>query len=258
MYNSDLKNNEWAIIKPYIEKSTKIGRPANINRRKIVDAIFYLNRTGCQWRMLPKDFPNYKTVLHYYSRWVANGTWKKVQQELVSKCRIAMGKKRVTPTIGIIDSQSVKNVQKSDAKGFDAGKKIKGIKRHIVTDMNGLMLSVNVHSAGIQDRDGARQTLLQAKGDYPSLQQFFADSAYGGKLQIWCFLQTKVFLSIVKRKSKEFKILPMRWVVERTFGWINYYRRLSKHYEHTCKSAKAQIEIAAIRLMVRRLANIMT
>jgi len=145
----------------------------------------------------------------------------------------------------------------SDEKGFDMGKKIKGIKRHIVTDMNGLMLSINVHSAGIQDRDGAKSTLLQAKKDYPSLQRFFADGAYAGKLQIWCFLKTSALLSIIKRKSKQFKILPMRWVVERTFGWMNYYRRLSKHYEHTCRSAKSQIEIAAIRLMVNRLTKIM-
>jgi putative transposase len=162
------------------------------------------------------------------------------------------------PTIGVIDSQSVKNVQKSDQKGYDAGKKIKGIKRHIVTDINGLVLIAHVHSVGVQDRDGAKIPLLQAKENYPSLQRFFGDSAYAGKLQRWCFLKTRALLSIVKRKTKEFKILPMRWVVEPTFGWINYYRRLSKHYEHTCKSAKAQIEIATIRMMIHRLAKIIT
>lgn len=160
--------------------------------------------------------------------------------------------------MGIIDSQSVKSVQKSDEKGFDAGKKIKGIKRHIVTDTNGLLLSIHVHSAGAQDRDGAKETLLQAKTLYPSLQKFFADGAYGGALQTWCFLQTKALLSIIKRTSEKFEILPIRWIVERTFGWLNNYRRLSKHYEHTCKSSKAHIEIAAIRLMIGRLGKVVT
>jgi putative transposase len=158
--------------------------------------------------------------------------------------------------VGIIDSQSVKNTQKTEAKGYDAGKKIKGIKRHIVTDTNGLILGINIHSASNQDRDGAKELLLKTKDLYPSIIRYFADSAYSGSLQLWCYLKVKVLLSIIKRDTKKFKILPIRWIVERTFGWMNNFRRLSKHYEHTCISAKTQIEIAMIKIMLKRLGNL--
>lgn len=165
------------------------------------------------------------------------------------------GKKGDSPTVAIVDSQTVKNVQRSEVKGYDAGKKIKGIKRHIVTDTNGLVLAIEVHSGGDQDRDGVKNVLLKTKKKYQSVKKFFADGAYGGKLQNWCLLQTKALLSVVKRNTEKFEILPIRWIVERTFGWMNNYRRLAKHYEHTCKSAKAQIEISMIRLMLRRYKN---
>lgn len=165
------------------------------------------------------------------------------------------GKKGDSPTVGVIDSQSVKSTQKTENKGFDAGKKTKGVKRHIVTDTNGLVLAINVHSASLQDRDGAKETLMQAKASYPTLERFFADGGYSGKLQNWCLLNTKTLLSIVKRHTEKFEILPIRWIVERTFGWMNNFRRLSKHYEHTCNSAKAQVEIAMIKLMVKRLTD---
>jgi putative transposase len=155
--------------------------------------------------------------------------------------------------VGIIDAQSVKSCQKSDEKGLDAGKKVKGIKRHIVTDMNGLILAIKVHSAGRQDRDGAKETLLEAKKKYPSIAQFFADGGYSGELQNWSLLKIGALLSVIKRHTEKFAILPIRWIVERTFAWMNNYRRLSKHYEHTCKSAKAQVEIAMSRLMLNRL-----
>lgn len=163
------------------------------------------------------------------------------------------GKKSESPTVGIIDSQSVKNAQKSEVKGIDAGKKIKGIKRHIVTDTNGLLLAVKVHSAGIQDRDGAKELLMQTKENYPTIQKFFADGGYSGKLQSWCHLNIKALLSVVKRPTEKFEILPIRWIVERTFGWMNNFRRLAKHYEHTIKSATSQIFVAMIRLMLNRL-----
>lgn len=168
------------------------------------------------------------------------------------------GKKGNSPTVGIIDSQSVKNTQRTEDKGFDAGKKTKGIKRHIVTDTNGLVLAINIHSASLQDRDGAKETLIQAKDSYPTLERFFADGGYSGKLQNWCLLKTKTLLSIVKRHTEKFEILPIRWIVERTFGWMNNFRRLSKHYEHTCNSAKTQIEIAMIKLMLKKLINTQT
>lgn len=166
-----------------------------------------------------------------------------------------MEKKTDKPTVGIIDSQSVKNNQRSDEKGFDAGKKVKGVKRHIVTDSNGFILSVDIHSAGIQDRSGAMNILLAAKKKYPTIQRFFADGGYSGRLQSQCLLGTKALLSVIKRSSEKFEILPIRWIVERTFAWLNNYRRLSKHYEHTVKSATNQIYIAMIRNMLRRLVN---
>ncbi|WP_342270756.1 IS5 family transposase [Rickettsia endosymbiont of Orchestes rusci] len=152
-----------------------------------------------------------------------------------------------------MDSQTVKNTQCSEEKGYDAGKKIKGVKCHIITDTNGLILTVNVHSASVQDRDGAKDSLVKAKDKYPSIERFFADGGYSGNLQNWCFLNTKSLLSVVKRKAEKFEILPIRWIVERTFGWLNNFRRLSKHYEHTIKSATNQIYIALIRLMLNRL-----
>lgn len=162
-------------------------------------------------------------------------------------------KKPGSPTVGIIDSQSVKNTQGTEDKGYDAGKKIKGIKRHIVTDANGLILAVNVHSASVQDRDGAKDTLLDAKMRYPSIKKFFADGGYSGSLQNWCLLNANALLEIIKRKTEKFEILPIRWIVERTFGWMNNFRRLSKQYEHTVKSATGQIYVAMIRLMLNRL-----
>jgi len=171
---------------------------------------------------------------------------------------VHLEKKGNSPTVGVIDSQSVKSVQRTTEKGFDAGKKVKGIKRHIVTDMHGLILSINIRSAGVQDREGAKETLLRAKDKYPTLERFFADGGYSGDLQNWCLLKTGALLSIVRRRTEKFEILPIRWIVERTFAWMNNFRRLSKHYEHTCKSAKAQIEVAMIRLMIKKLVNITT
>ena len=164
-------------------------------------------------------------------------------------------KKADKPTVGIIDSQSVKNTQKTENKGYDAGKKTKGVKRHIVTDSNGLILGIEVHSASKQDRDGAKNLLLKTKEKYPTIAKFFADGGYSGSLQTWCYLNAKALLSIVKRATKKFEILPIRWIVERTFGWMNNFRRLSKHYEHTCVSAKTQIEISMIKLMLNRLSK---
>lgn len=157
------------------------------------------------------------------------------------------------PTVGIIDSQSVKNSQRSEAKGYDAGKKIKGIKRHIITDINGFVLAVDVHSGSIQDRGGAIELMKSAKKKYHSIERFFADGGYSGELQTKCFLDVRALLSIVKRTTEKFEILPIRWIVERTFAWLNNFRRLSKHYEHTVKSAINQIYIAMIRLMLTRL-----
>jgi putative transposase len=146
-------------------------------------------------------------------------------------------------------------VQKSEAKGYDAGKKIKGIKRHIVTDSNGFVLAAQVHAANIQDRNAALDILFRAKNKYPSIQRFFADGGYIGQLQNQCLLKTGSLLSIVKRKHKKFEILPIRWIVERTFGWMNNFRRLSKHYEHTMKSAINQVYVSLIRLMCKRLTS---
>lgn len=251
-YPSNVSDEEWEIIKPYVATSKK-GHKARVCRRAIIDALFYQSKTGCQWQYLPTNFPNYKTVNEYYNKWIRRGIWQKLNEELVAKCRLSMGKKSELVTVGIIDSQTVKNTQRSEVKGYDAGKKNKGIKRHIVTDTNGFVLTANVHGANIQDRDAAMISLEAAKNKYPSLQRFYADGGYAGIVQIKCFLKTNALLSIVKRTSKQFKILPIRWIVERTFGWMNNFRRLSKHYEHTIKSAVNQIYISLIQIMSKRL-----
>ena len=186
MYPSDITDKEWSILAPFVVQG-KMGRPRKHEIQKIINGIRYVMKSGCQWRLSPKDFPPWQTVYDYYLRWRKNGKWQGIHDTLVKQVREKAGKKPA-PTVGIIRQSICKDCTKRGFKGYDAGKKVKGRKRHITTDTIGLVLSCNVHSAGIQDRDGAKAVLAQAKTKYPTIVKFFADGGYAGALQIWCFL----------------------------------------------------------------------
>ena len=255
-YPSDVTDEQWAIIEPLLPIAKPGGRPRTVNLREVVNAIFYLSRTGCAWRLIPHDFPPWGTVHYYYRQWRLDGTWQKVHEDLRSKVRQQEGHEE-TPSAAIVDSQSVKTTETRGERGYDAGKNVSGRKRHIIVDTLGLLLVVMVHSAGIQDRDGARLLLDRLATEYfPRLTLIWADSAYSGELVSWVSRVWGWFLEIVRRPigSKGFVLLPRRWVVERTFAWMGRYRRLSKDYEQRTDSSETMIYLSMIQLMLHRLA----
>jgi putative transposase len=256
-YPSNLTDAQWKIIKRLLPKPNTRGRK-QIDRRQIINAILYWNRTGCQWRYLPKEFPNWNTVYGIFRKWRSDGTWKRIHDKLREKVRKAAGKKP-TPTAAIIDSQSIRTAEGGENRGFDAAKTITGRKRHIVVDTLGLLLVVVVHSASVQDYDGGRLVLDRIKESYRRLKVVFADGAYGKSgLPDWVKDHCRLVLQTVLRPAnvKGFVILPKRWIVERTFAWLSRHRRLSKDYERLTANSEATIQIAMIDLMTRRLTKL--
>lgn len=253
-YNTDLSDFEWDIINPLLPAPSKRGRPRKIGFRLIINAIFYVVKTGCQWRLLPHDFPKWNTVYHYFRKWKNDGLWERMNDELREKIRIQNGRE-ARPSAAIIDSQSVKSTEETGERGYDAGKKTKGTKRHIMVDVLGLLLLVFVHPAHVQDRDGAKKVFTKTmKKGFFRLSLVWADSAYSGKLVNWLKDKYGRVLDIVRRKRKgKFEVLPWRWIVERTFGWMNRNRRLSKDYERLTSTSEAWFYIGMIRLMLRRI-----
>jgi transposase len=255
-YPSDLSNPEWAVIEPLLPGPCPRGRPLVHARRVIVDAILYVNRTGCAWRYLPKDFPPWRTVYGYFARWRDDGTLARLHDRLRDQARAAAGRDP-RPTAAVIDSQSVKaadTVPKA-SRGWDNAKKVNGRKRHIAVDTTGLLLAVVITAASVQDRDGARPLLWNLSRCCTRIRLAWADSGYSArKLAAWASA-LKIQLEIVRKPSTHtFEVLPRRWVVERTLAWITAHRRCARDYERLPESHEAMVLWAMIALMTQRLA----
>ena len=216
--------------------------------------MFYLIKTGCQWRYLPKDFPPPSTVSYYQAKWIRNGLWEKANQVLRECCRQQAGRKR-EPSAGIIDSQSVKGSSESggEESGFDGFKRVKGRKRHIITDTMGCVLVALVHSAHLVDTGAAHLVVSKLLESVDTLEVIFADGGYMSGFINWCAENTKIAVEVVKRNGRGFKVLPKRWVVERTFGWLSRQRRLSRDYERKPKTSETMIYVSMTKLMLQHL-----
>ena len=248
-YPTNVSDSQWQIISNFLD----IERSRKYDLREITNAILYVVKTGCQWRMLPGDFAPWKLVYYYFSVWKKNDIFEMLHESLVEKVRVKQGKNE-EPTAAIIDAQSVKNtLVSSEDKGFDAGKKIKGIKRHILVDTLGLVLAVVIQNASVQDRDGAISVIEKMKESWKKIIKIFADGGYRGQLIETVKAKFKIDIEIIKRDElHRFKILPKRWIVERTFAWIDTNRRNSKYYERLNNTGIAMVHLSAIRIMLNR------
>jgi putative transposase len=282
-YQTDLSDSEWARIEPHLPAPKAVGRPRLHPPREILNAIFYVLRSGCAWRLLPHDFPPWKTVHHYFRIWRLDGVWERLNATLRERLRVRKGR-NPHPSAGIVDSQSAKTGGVGgESRGYDGGKKVRGRKRHLLVDTEGLVLKAKVHSAKVPDQDGIKLVLEATRDLLPSLSHLWVDAGYRGRGKEWVERELGLSVEVVHRTpkptpektariwaeewSKEgwqinwqrllprrgFEVLPRRWVVERTFAWLSQNRRMSKDYERLCSTSESFVYAAMARLMVRRL-----
>jgi putative transposase len=255
-YNTDITDSQWQLVEPHLPKAKTGGRKRTTNLREVINAMFYLIRAGCAWRLLPHDFPKWQTVYGYFRQWQEDGTWIKLNDILRQKVRLQAGR-NVEPSAGCLDSQSVKKGGPGQESGYDGGKKVNGRKRTILVDTMGMLLAAVVHGAHRSDHKGLTLLGTWFAPLWQCLQLIWTDSTFGGKdFTVWVEQTLGWTLEVVSKKEgqKGFEVLPRRWVVERTFAWFGRYRRLSKDYESLPTTSETMLYLAMINLMLRRLA----